>query len=35
MTYIKVRVEDVSWRLAHEAKTGEVVLLVFDLLILI
>jgi hypothetical protein len=34
-TYIGVRVEDVSLRLAHEAKAGEVVCLAFGLLILL
>jgi hypothetical protein len=35
ITYIRVRVGDVSWRLAHEAKAGEVVCLVLRLLILL
>jgi hypothetical protein len=35
ITYIRVRVRDVSWRLAHEAKAGEVVCLVLGLLILL
>jgi hypothetical protein len=37
ITYIRVgvRVRDVSQRLAHEAKAGEVTLLVLDLLILL
>jgi hypothetical protein len=33
-TYIRVRVGDVSWGFAHEAKSGEVALLALDLLIL-
>jgi hypothetical protein len=35
ITYIGVRVRDVSRRLAHEAKVGEVALLALDLLILL
>jgi hypothetical protein len=35
ITYIRVRVGDVSRRHAHEAKVGEVTLLVVDLLILL
>jgi hypothetical protein len=35
MTYIRVRVEDVSRRFAHEAKAGEVVFLRLGLLILL
>jgi hypothetical protein len=35
ITYIRVRVRDVSRRHAHEAKVGEVTLLVLDLLILL
>jgi hypothetical protein len=35
ITYIKVRVGDVSWRLAHEAKAGEVVYLALGLVLLI
>jgi hypothetical protein len=34
ITYIEVRVRDVSWRLAHEAKVGEAVCLALRLLIL-
>jgi hypothetical protein len=35
ITYIRVKVTDVSWRLAHEAKAGEVTWLALDLLILL
>jgi hypothetical protein len=35
VTYIGVRVRDVSWRLTHEAKSGEVAWLTLDLLILL
>jgi hypothetical protein len=35
ITYIRVRVGDVSWRLAHEAKASEVACLAFGLLILL
>jgi hypothetical protein len=35
ITYIEVRVRDVSWRLAHEAKAGKVTLPVLDLLIIL
>jgi hypothetical protein len=35
ITYIRVRVGDVSWRLAHEAKAGEVACLALGLLILL
>jgi hypothetical protein len=35
ITYIRVKVRDVSWRLAHEAKAGEVVYLALGLLILL
>jgi F0F1-type ATP synthase epsilon subunit len=35
ITYIGVRVEDVSRRFAHEAKAGEVIWLALDLLILL
>jgi hypothetical protein len=35
ITYIRVRVSDVSRRLAHEANSGEVTLLALDLLILL
>jgi hypothetical protein len=35
ITYIRVRVRDISRRLAHETKAGKVTLLVLDLLILL
>jgi hypothetical protein len=35
ITYIRVEVGDVSWRLAHEAKAGEVACLALGLLILL
>jgi hypothetical protein len=35
ITYIRIRVRDVSWRLAHEAKADEVTLLALGLLILL